>query len=284
MFEDGDGKMTFNSEAGVDEKTRLCAAGIFLCTCIRTKIWIGRMLQAKPLRFKLIVRNKAEVWKNHQEKKWFEREKGRGKKNSWSEATSWQSCDRKHERNSQLRFNADFESESAETMLELANLWEGERREAAAKVLNARWRVRETEERGSVKPGPAAIFSSGGECPAHLPSLKGTLLTLTLLLSICLVPVLSSFPPYTSPLSEKKTAMLVAADCWQRTRVHSRHQRLHGGSPLTRRRRRRVPGRAHQFCCTSGSQRSFRGVTTALRCCMADWTQRGTSGAHFDSR
>lgn len=98
-------------------------------------------------------------------------------------------------------------------MPELANLWEGERREAAAKVLNARWRVRETEERGSVKPGPAAIFSSGGECPAHLPSLKGTLLTLTLLLSICLVPVLSSFPPYTSPLSEKKTAMLVAADC-----------------------------------------------------------------------
>lgn len=71
-------------------------------------------------------------------------------------------------------------------------------------MLNTGGRVRETEERGSVKPGPAAIFSSGGECPAHLPSLKGTLLTLALLLSICLVPVLSSFPPCTSPLQKKK--------------------------------------------------------------------------------
>lgn len=167
---------------------------IYLHSCARTKNRVGGTLQVKQLRLNLVVTQKTEVWKNPQEKKWFEKEKGRGKKNSWSEATPWESCDRKHERNSWLGLNVHFKSESADMMLELANFWEGEWREAAAKVLNTRWRARETEERGSVKPGPAAIFSSGGECPTHLPSLKGTLLTLALLLSICLVPVLSSFP------------------------------------------------------------------------------------------
>lgn len=192
------------------ESTSVCSRHIlvhlhvYLHSCARTKNRVGGTLQAKQLRLKLVVRQKTEVWKNYHEKKWFEKEKGRGKKNSWSEAMPWQCCDRKHERNSRLGLNADFKSESAEMMLELANFWEGERREAAAKVLNTKWRVRETEERGSVKPGPAAIFSRGGECPTHLPSLKGTLLTLALLLSICLVPVLSSFPPYTSPLQKRK--------------------------------------------------------------------------------
>lgn len=256
---------------------------VYLYSCAR-KNRVSGMLQAKRLRLKLIVRQKTEIWKNYHEKKWFEKEKGRGKKNCWSEAMPWQSCDRKHERNSRLGLNTDLKSESAEMMLKLANFWEGERRQKCS-TRNGEWQKLKREEVSNRGRQQYSVVAGSVPHTCHHSKAHFSL-------SLCF-SLFASSPCYLhfllTPARFKKENSNISGSRLLTEDTSPRAAQTATWWVATDKAPRRGKFQDGQISSVvrdwhSGSQRSFKGVTTALRCCMADWTQRGTTGAHFNSR